>query len=161
MSHKQLRLTYSMAIIRFVNALVDQEQNKKHAQTVLSIAQSINMPSWFVDLRHEGTHERLPSLSVLRRAAIQAVAWLHDRYWIQNTNRTAKINNEKIIQKIKTHMNSYKECRKAYLKGVKEDPTVYVDCIEELILAVNNTLITEEVIPLLLGTGGLVPSSKK
>ncbi|KAI9282365.1 Las1-like-domain-containing protein [Sporodiniella umbellata] len=161
MSHKELRLLYSMGIIRFVNGLVDQEQNKKHAQTVLTIAKSINLPSWYVDLRHESTHERLPSLSVLRSAATQAVAWLHDHYWVQNINIQANSNKEDLAQSIKAHMNAYKESRKNYLKNIERDPTVYVDCIEALIMAINNKTIKEEVIPLLLGVGGLVPSSKK
>src|SRR6478735_1844677 len=87
MSHKELRLLYSMALVRFVNGLVDQEQKGKYAKTVLTIAKSIGLPPWYVDLRHESTHERLPSLIVLREAAVQAVAWLHDHYWIHNLNR--------------------------------------------------------------------------
>lgn len=34
-----------------------------------------------VDLRHEATHNELPSLPLLRLAAVQAVDWLAVNYW--------------------------------------------------------------------------------
>ena len=34
-----------------------------------------------VDLRHEATHNELPSLPLLRTAAHHALAWLHTSYW--------------------------------------------------------------------------------
>ncbi|KAG1055472.1 hypothetical protein G6F43_002572 [Rhizopus delemar] len=161
MSHKELRLLYSMTLVRFVNGLVDQEQKGKYAKTVLTIAKSIGLPPWYVDLRHESTHERLPSLIVLRGAAVQAVAWLHDHYWIHNLNRAEEDDEEKSVKDVKLKLNMYKERRKAYVKGEKQDPTIYVDCIEALIKIIDEDIIKEDIIPLLLGTGGLVPTAKK
>ncbi|CEI91307.1 hypothetical protein RMCBS344292_05604 [Rhizopus microsporus] len=163
MSHRELRLLYTMAIIRFVNGLVDQRQTGKYALSVLTIAKKIGLPSWFVDLRHEGTHERLPHLIVLRSAATQAVAWLHDHYWIHNLKKPEE---EKKDHDIKMKLNMYKERRKAYIKGVKAgemklDPAIYVDCISALIEVIDEDIIREEIIPLLLGIGGLVPTAKK
>jgi ribosomal biogenesis protein LAS1 len=39
------------------------------------------LPQVLVDLRHEATHNELPSLPLLRLAACQALAWLHACYW--------------------------------------------------------------------------------
>lgn len=39
------------------------------------------LPQVLVDLRHEATHNELPSLPLLRLAACQALAWLRACYW--------------------------------------------------------------------------------
>lgn len=165
MSHKEKRLMYGMAIIRFVNGLVDREQKGKFAKSINSLARSMGLPSWFVDLRHASTHEHLPSLTVLRAGALQAVGWLHDNYWIHNLKNT----DEKILlqhnPEIKIKLNEYKECRKTFIKekysGNENDPTLYIACIQALIEIIDEDVIEQDIIPLLLGVGGLVPTGKK
>ena len=39
------------------------------------------LPQVLVDLRHEATHNELPSLPLLRLAACQALVWLRACYW--------------------------------------------------------------------------------
>ncbi|BGP27793.1 rRNA-processing protein las1 [Rhodotorula toruloides] len=80
-STNDLRLSYSMAIVRFVNSLVDPLQTTYFARSIASLAQQIQLPLWFVELRHQATHEDLPSLGVLRDAARQALDWLYTYYW--------------------------------------------------------------------------------
>lgn len=48
---------------------------------MLEIAKQIGMPADFVALRHEATHEELPSLQRLVIAARQALSWLWKVYW--------------------------------------------------------------------------------
>ncbi|TPX33001.1 hypothetical protein SmJEL517_g03987 [Synchytrium microbalum] len=88
MPESALRLTYSMAIIRFVNGLVDASQVTGRLQSVAAVADSLGIPLWIVDLRHAATHESLPSLSLLRAAAQQALRWLDAHYWSLQTTRT-------------------------------------------------------------------------
>lgn len=45
------------------------------------VAKEIDLPASFVELRHQATHEDLPSLVVLRRATVRALEWLWDYYW--------------------------------------------------------------------------------
>jgi len=91
-----LRLAYAMAIVRcaplslrlysqaapeltseqlparrFVNSLVDPLQTAYFARSIASLAAQLGLPLWFVELRHQATHEDLPRLSVLRDAARQ------------------------------------------------------------------------------------------
>jgi hypothetical protein len=66
-----LRLQGSMVILRLVNALVDPLQQKAYAQSVRGLAQTLDLPDNLVELRHESTHGELPTLSVLRHAALQ------------------------------------------------------------------------------------------
>jgi len=64
-------MLYSMAIVRFVNGLVDSKQMGAYAQSIRKLAYAIDLPAFFVDLRHEATHSMLPSISYLRTSAIQ------------------------------------------------------------------------------------------
>lgn len=64
-----LRQSYSLALIRFVNGLVDPLQSGVFARPIVSIAAQIGIPLSMVELRHAGTHEDLPSLEVLREGA--------------------------------------------------------------------------------------------
>ena len=49
--------------------------------SMYSIAKSIGLPATFVELRHQCTHEELPSLSRLRDAAQKSLTWIWDHYW--------------------------------------------------------------------------------
>jgi ribosomal biogenesis protein LAS1 len=46
-----------------------------------SIAKNIGLPATFVELRHQCTHEELPSLARLRDAAQRSLTWIWDHYW--------------------------------------------------------------------------------
>ena len=48
-----------------------------------TIAKTIGLPATFVELRHQSTHEQLPSLAKLRTAARKALLWIWDYYWKQ------------------------------------------------------------------------------
>ncbi|GEM11119.1 amino acid transporter [Rhodotorula toruloides] len=90
-STNDLRLSYSMAIVRFVNSLVDPLQTTYFARSIASLAQQIQLPLWFVELRHQATHEDLPSLGVLRDAARQALDWLYTYYWKRPNSRNPSL----------------------------------------------------------------------
>jgi ribosomal biogenesis protein LAS1 len=45
------------------------------------IAKTIGLPATYVELRHQATHEELPSLSKLRTATQKALRWIWDYYW--------------------------------------------------------------------------------
>lgn len=76
-----LKLSYSMAIIRFVNGLLDNFQQSNYAIPLYQLAKSLNLPSFFVELRHMSTHEALPELPICRIACKRALNWLYDNYW--------------------------------------------------------------------------------
>jgi ribosomal biogenesis protein LAS1 len=60
------RHAYGLAVVRFVNGLVDPLQTGVYARSISAIALQIGLPLSFVELRHACTHEELPSLEVLR-----------------------------------------------------------------------------------------------
>ncbi|KAJ1310142.1 hypothetical protein OPQ81_006887 [Rhizoctonia solani] len=73
---------YALALIRFVNGLVDPLQQGVFARPIYSLAAQIGLPSWIVELRHRSTHEDLPSIEVLREATHQSMKWLLNRYFL-------------------------------------------------------------------------------
>lgn len=77
-----VRLSYTMSLIRFVNGILDPNQKAQFAIPLHTIARKVGLSSWFVELRHWGTHEReLPSLDMLRIAVRDALNWLWIHYW--------------------------------------------------------------------------------
>ena len=80
-SEMELRMAYSLAIIRAVNGLVDPSQKGLYADSIMSIAAARGLPSWIVELRHDGTHNQLPTLSVLRAASNHLIQWFYSNYW--------------------------------------------------------------------------------
>ena len=49
--------------------------------SMYAIAKSVGLPATFVELRHQVTHEQLPSLTRLRATAKKALDWIWDYYW--------------------------------------------------------------------------------
>ena len=52
-----------------------------YAQSVTELANKLETPRWISDLRHDCTHERLPSFSVLRETSEIAFEWIWNNYW--------------------------------------------------------------------------------
>ncbi|KAM7209162.1 Pre-rRNA-processing protein las1 [Naviculisporaceae sp. PSN 640] len=76
-----VRAAYSAAFSRFVTGLLDSHQDKARKMSMYAVAKSVGLPSTFVELRHQATHEQLPSLIRLRVAARKALDWIWDYYW--------------------------------------------------------------------------------
>ncbi|KAK4457760.1 hydroxyacylglutathione hydrolase [Cladorrhinum samala] len=75
------RAAYSAAFSRFVTGLLDSNQNSLRKQSMYDVAKSVGLPATFVELRHQATHEQLPSLSRLREAAERGLEWMWEYYW--------------------------------------------------------------------------------
>lgn len=82
---------YSVAVLRFVNAIADNAQKSKFAQSVEKLFTGLGWPSWIVDLRHGATHDDLPSLATLRIAAVQLLGLLQERYWDPQAELVAEL----------------------------------------------------------------------
>lgn len=132
-----LQLSYSMALTRFVNGLLDPLQQSNFAIPLHQLAKSLDIPSYFVELRHMATHENLPSLSMLRIAARGALNWLYDNYWrkiedielgqgesdIQGTQLTEAIQEElrecsRTMEELTLNIKVYRTIRKQDLNMV-------------------------------------------
>ncbi|KAK4153135.1 Saccharopine dehydrogenase-domain-containing protein [Chaetomidium leptoderma] len=76
-----VRAAYSAAFSRFVTGLLDSHQDKQRKMSMYDVAKSVGLPATFVELRHQATHEQLPSLTRLRAAAGKALEWIWEYYW--------------------------------------------------------------------------------
>ncbi|EGS17288.1 uncharacterized protein CTHT_0066080 [Thermochaetoides thermophila DSM 1495] len=76
-----VRAAYSAAFSRFVTGLLDSHQDKQRKQSMYDVAKAVGLPAAFVELRHQATHEQLPSLTRLRSAARRALEWIWWYYW--------------------------------------------------------------------------------
>jgi hypothetical protein len=85
-SENEMKLHYSSVIVRAVNGLVDPSQQGMYATSVLTLAEKMGLPGWIVELRHDATHNQVPSLSVLRNAGHTLFNWLYDFYWAPQFN---------------------------------------------------------------------------
>lgn len=85
LSEEVLRMAYSMAIVRLLNGVVDQSRKKK-GQSISDSANLIGLPRLLVDIRHEASHNQLPTLPLLRLASKQGLDWLKSHYWEPQKN---------------------------------------------------------------------------
>lgn len=71
----------NLFICRFVNGIVDIQQQKMYAQSINKLAELQDLPRIFVDARHDATHDKIPPVDYLRQLAILALSWLRKMYW--------------------------------------------------------------------------------
>lgn len=117
------RLAYSMALVKFVNALLDPSQKSQFAIPLHLLATNIKLPSFFVELRHAATHESLPSLELLRETAVKALHWLDERCWsIGNTEDEDSNGENAYSHNVKDALRKWREYqRPASSKAPKKD----------------------------------------
>ena len=58
------------------------------------------LPRLLVDVRHEASHNDMPSLSLLRLAAAQALDWLQAAYW-QRQQEHLHQQNDRVVHLLK------------------------------------------------------------
>ncbi|CCU75166.1 cell morphogenesis protein Las1-like protein [Blumeria hordei DH14] len=85
-----VRAVYAAAFCRFVTGLLDCHQDKRYKLSMYTIAKNIGLPATFVELRHQATHEELPSLSKLRTVSRKALSWIWDYYWVHLAPESAQ-----------------------------------------------------------------------
>lgn len=124
-----LQMAYSMAIVRFVNGLLDPFQQGAYALPLHLLAKEIQLPSFFVELRHMSTHEQLPGLEILRLGARRAVEWLKVNYWTQIEDFTSAPSLKK--DRIAVSLRTYKKIRKLNMESEPLDPN-YRKCMDIL-----------------------------
>ncbi|KAF0036573.1 ribosomal biogenesis protein LAS1L [Scophthalmus maximus] len=75
-----LVLLYGAALVRFVNLITERQQGKT-ARPLRRLAGNLNIPEWVVDLRHDFTHRKLPTLKWCRKGCNVVLEWLQHEYW--------------------------------------------------------------------------------
>lgn len=99
-------MQYSLAVVRMVNGIADSSQKGRVAASVASLAAAACLPRLLVDLRHEATHNELPSLPALQLAAHHALDWLRTNYW-QRQKEHVDVNRTKISKLVGDYVASH------------------------------------------------------
>ncbi|XP_060084714.1 ribosomal biogenesis protein LAS1L-like [Ylistrum balloti] len=85
----EIRSSYSLAVIRFVNHITEKGQTGEYALPIHVIASQVGVPEWIVHLRHDATHRHLPPLPMLTSACDWALSWLKAEFWEKQLNSMA------------------------------------------------------------------------
>ncbi|XAO23398.1 hypothetical protein I312_102176 [Cryptococcus bacillisporus CA1280] len=79
---QRMRMMMGMAIVRFVNGMVDPLQTGPYARPISHLAATLGLPPSLIALRHRATHEDLPPLPLLHQAVTQCIIYLHQNSFI-------------------------------------------------------------------------------
>lgn len=123
-----VRAVYSAAFTRFVTGFCDIGRNRERAlepSSMLEIARQIDMPDEFVALRHEATHEDLPSVQRLVAVCGQALDWLWRAYWsrlaeepvVEVEAAPVEVDLQQVKDEGKRIFKEFRSARKQSLKG--------------------------------------------
>jgi ribosomal biogenesis protein LAS1 len=124
-----VRAVYAAAFTRFVTGFCDIGRNRERAlepSSMLEIARQIEMPDEFVALRHEATHEDLPSVQRLVAVCGQALDWLWRVYWsrlaeepvvVAKKEEVVKADVQKVKDEGRALLKEFRSARKHSLKG--------------------------------------------
>ena len=119
-SHQQsestLRLSYAMTLTRLVNGICDQSQKGKFAVSVQTLATQLDVPRTLVDIRHDSTHNQLPSIQRLRKASEDAIEWLEVKYWERQKQKL-----ERVVEEMRLAIRAMVECEKRKKKNKDGD----------------------------------------
>lgn len=122
--YHELQLAATMAIVRFVNEMVDPGQKSSYAQPITRLAEQIGLPRTLVDLRHSGTHDELPSLGLLHLAVDQSIDWLRTKYWEPASNWKAVLVDKcaDVLERLKQELDEFER---------KEQPDMAADVLKQ------------------------------
>lgn len=115
-----IRAVYSAAFTRFVTGFCDIGRHKERSlepSSMLNIARQIDMPAAFVALRHEATHEELPSIQRLVSATREALDWLWRVYWSRLEEPIDHTNSATFMEVARTVLRKFRGSRREALRA--------------------------------------------
>ncbi|KAH9830391.1 Pre-rRNA-processing protein las1 [Teratosphaeria destructans] len=130
-SPHSIRAVYASAFTRFVTGFADIGRAKsgrlagpENQRSMLEVARGIGMPEEFVALRHEVTHEELPSVGRLRKAVLAGLEWLWEVYWSRLPEGVGMEVDEGVgegvAEEIRKVLKEYRGARREGFKGRKK-----------------------------------------
>ncbi|WWC58577.1 uncharacterized protein I303_101120 [Kwoniella dejecticola CBS 10117] len=166
--NQRSRMMIGMAIVRFINGLVDPLQNGPYARPISHLAATLSISPSLISLRHRATHEDLPPLALLHQSLLSCISYLHYYSFLpllSSSSASAGMNIpagmvEKMHadkKKIEGLLKRWKKVMKTRLREreVREEDQSAVELrkIKKLLQAFEGSLI----IDCLLAKGGIVP----
>lgn len=112
----------AMALTRFVNGQLDPLQTGQTARSIGSLAEGIGLPHALVQIRHQATHEHLPSWPTLHAAVMHALDWLHSVFWYPLHRIFSSSSHDITPSDPHAMLRKYKSGRKAILRSEPVQP---------------------------------------
>ncbi|KAE8450910.1 hypothetical protein EG329_005350 [Mollisiaceae sp. DMI_Dod_QoI] len=160
-----VRAAYAAAFCRFVTGLLDSHQDKRRKLSMYSIAKTLGLPATYVELRHQATHEELPSLSKLRIATQKALKWIWDYYWVNLKEEVSAVDESRAF--VENVISEKDDSIRARLEGLigNWDQDRLLGVLIEVQDATDNVIILSRATRLqnliIDGNGGTTRSGKK
>lgn len=139
-----------------MNGLVDQAQKGAFASSAVGVAESIGLPPWFVELRHSATHDKLPSLVLLRSGRNQALDWLFHNYW-----KVQQVLVKNLGVNVTDCLGMYKEAMKKRIADGVSDDSAVIPILKDITEMLSEETYIDVLLPIIIQPGFLVPLSKK
>eukprot|EP00794_Sanderia_malayensis_P012060 gene12060-13303_t len=152
---KDRTLSIAMALVRFVNSMVDQVQRGVYARSIQEIADEIEIPDWLVDIRHEATHASLPSIDVLELGLQVALRWLDEKYWKVTYDNSFKTKQAVQLDMVQL-LDNYIMIRRSNANA-NETKQLLDTCMVSICKPLTGVEEIRSFIPLLLKHGALLP----
>lgn len=121
---------FSTAVIRFCEVLrhyiIDDDgeiTRCAHPKTLTKkLSDSLNVPSWIIDLRHEACHAKTPPLTLLRQASFIIQDWLQVNFWTSKILKAEKFEFGKVSRLIQSYCSKPSdENRSIIVSALKEN----------------------------------------
>jgi hypothetical protein len=161
-SDQEKKLLYSMALSRMVNGLVEPLQTGMYAVSIQQLARQIGLPEELVELRHQASHKDLPSITLLRNAAEDALEWLRTNYWRAQLHKLQETR-QNIIEELKKYNVLLKEftadASKKDSKNRKKITQKVNKCLQSISTSVSPSQVNLVFIPLLLDYNFMIPKT--
>ena len=79
-------------------------------------AKQIKLPAEFVDIRHQATHQDLPTSAALRQIVRDSLAWIWTDFWLDQCSHKQASHGIAESQDMRQHIEHYKEIAVAECK---------------------------------------------
>ena len=105
---------YSAGVVRFCEVLrhyvasEDGDGMTRCSNTrplMRKLAESLDIPSWIIDLRHDACHSRTPPLTLLKQASFIAQNWLRVNFWTPRICKAEDFDFDRMIRTLEGYSN--------------------------------------------------------
>ncbi|XP_071039243.1 uncharacterized protein [Parasteatoda tepidariorum] len=142
---QEVEMMYSNAVVRFVNLLLENDQNSRNKKRLFTLAEERNIPPWIVDIRHNSTHGFHPTLPILRMAYETIMAYLEKIFWLPEKSRVCAIikfvDEAPIVELLEDYkLLQYQMVANIVEEGIEDKEMVHTGARDKVLLKIDEIL---------------------
>ena len=127
-------------------------------------ARQLRLPASFVDLRHQATHEDLPTLPILRQAVKRGIDWLWHDFWCRQGISQRTLSRSREVPLIRLELGYYNGLppveRDSEARSTLDERATKT-CVELVKLCKSDEDLLAELSMILIEWGFMVPDSEQ